>query len=155
MIKWLAALIIVLLLSICGYFYYDIQYGPGSQPPPVLPQGPYTPNIIRVTHAFKDGEHRFVGDFKLPHSCYSVDTEALYDGKTIQFRFATVDKSDTRSPCIHIFTSYSFSNIVEAPEDAPAEFIIDGVAVPATMRETDWQSAAGTIIDSSVNAGNK
>jgi|GEM_PF-3484387 len=106
-------------------------------------------NRIAVSHAFQDGIHRYTGTFLLPHSCFSVDQLSTYNGEKILVSFDVKDILSTERTCLKIRTRYPFSLIVEAPEDTPAEFLLNDEVVPAQTREIEWQSASGTLIDNS------
>jgi hypothetical protein len=107
-------------------------------------------NRVAVSHAFKDDVHRYTGTFLLPHSCFSVDQLATYDGEKIKVSFTVKDILATEKTCMKIKTRYPFSLIVEAPEGTPAVFFLNNEEVPSQIRELEWQSAAGTLIDNTV-----
>lgn len=127
-----------------AYLYMDLQRM--EQNVASLPK-PDAPNTIRVVHAFKDGIHRYSGQIKLPHSCYSVQTDALRDSVSapleLVLAITTKDNLLDQAICSQITTRYPFEVIAEAPEDVVATLRINDEPRPVRIVEVTWQSTGG------------
>ena len=106
-------------------------------------------NKVVTAHAFKDGIHRYSGVFKLPHSCFLVDETGTFSGGRMLVNFKVSDEHLTKTPCLNITTRYPFTVLVEAPGNVEAVFFINDVEVPSQIRTVEWQSVAGTMVDTS------
>jgi hypothetical protein len=109
-------------------------------------------NRVAVTHAWKDGMHRYTGTFLLPHSCFVVDQSGSFQNGKITIMFDVEDRIATEKTCINITTRYPFTVLVEAPKDMLPIFFLNDEEVPAKIRELEWQSAAGTLVEPSVSS---
>ena len=142
--KWIFISAFTIATAIMGYFYLTLQSTP---PPPVVITAATSTRTLLVLHAFKDGEHRFDGQIKLPHSCYSLDAQAELDPKNpdaIVLALTSTDKMLDQALCAEIPTNYQFEALVDAPEDAAVSATLNGNDLPITLKEIDWESAAGS-----------
>lgn len=144
MIKWIALVVLIVSASILGYLYVElnkISSGAVVAPPVELE------NTIHIVHSYKDGIHRYAGQIKLPHSCYSVDGEAIIpldDPSKINIAITTKDNLLSEKICSSIRTRYPFEVIADAPQDIRTTLTIDGILQPIKIVETDWQDSQGT-----------
>lgn len=146
MFKWIALSVIVIASGVLGYLYLslkNLEMNP-SEIPPIE-----AANTVRVFHSFNDGIHRYAGAIKLPHSCFSIDTQISYDGKegrNIILSITTKDNILEERVCSQISTRYQFDNVVDAPESSSFLLYVDGVARPTKITEKSWANPRGTII---------
>lgn len=144
MTKWLFLVVLVISGGIMTFLYVDLQRM--EQNIDALPK-PDAPNTIRVVHAFKDGIHRYSGQIKLPHSCFSVHTDALRDSVSAPLELilaiTTKDNLLEQAICSQITTRYPFEVIAEAPENVVATLRINDEERPIRIVETTWQSTGG------------
>ena len=152
--KWVASITLLLLASVGWYAYQDLhkplpESVVDAQATAVLP--PEIPKQIYTTHSFKDGEHRVIGDFFLPHSCYAVDQTVIPEGGKLVFVFTVKDKITDLKLCVKIPTRYPFILLSEGAKDAPLEFQVNDQVVPTVIRETTWENPSGGLIDARIN----
>lgn len=144
MIKWIALIVLIISGSILGYLYVEldkVRSGAIEAPPVELE------NTIHIVHSYKDGIHRYAGQIKLPHSCYSVVSEAIIsrdDPSKINITITTKDNLLSEKICSSIRTRYPFEVIADAPQDMKTTLTIDGISQPIKITETDWQDSQGT-----------
>jgi hypothetical protein len=120
--------------------------------PENIPSSLVDENRIAVSHSFKDGVHRYTGTFLLPHSCFSVDKVSTYQDGKIKISFTITDVFTTEDVCVKVKTRFPFSFIIEAPQDTPVTFFLNGRKTPSFIREVKWQSIVGTFINNSVTS---
>ena len=144
MTKWIVLIVLIISGSILGYLYVElnkIESGTAALAPVEAL------NTIHVVHSYKDGIHRFAGQIKLPHSCYTVSPEAVSpsdDTSKINIALVTKDNLLSEKICSSIRTRYPFEVIADAPQDVTVTLTIDGIAQPIKLTETNWQDAQGT-----------
>ena len=144
MMKWIALIVIIISGSILAYLYMEldkVRSGEISAPIAELE------NTIHIVHSYKDGIHRYAGQIKLPHSCYSVDAEAvipLNDPSIINITLRTKDNLLSEKICSSIRTRYPFEVIADAPANAIVSLTLDGTVQPIKIVETNWQDSRGT-----------
>ena len=146
MIKWLILIVLVLSGSILAFLYIDLQRMESD--PTLLPPIEVT-NSVRVFHSYKDDIHRFTGQIKLPHSCFTLETTAVQDHKIlneVKLELRTKDNILDQKFCSQFATRYPFEIIADAPKDITTTLTVDGVNRPIKMIETDWQSPVGTTV---------
>lgn len=144
MTKWIALIVLIISGSILGYLYVEldkVRSGVIEAPPVELE------NTIHVVHSYKDGIHRYAGQIKLPHSCYSVGAEAIIptdDTSKINIAITTKDNLLDEKICSSIRTRYPFEVIADAPQDIRTTLTIDSIPQPIKIVETNWQDSRGT-----------
>ena len=146
--KWVIAFAIVISVGIMGYFYVGLMKDTSA--PPVAVSTATTSRSILIYHAFKDGEHRFIGQIPLQHSCYSLDAEAVHDRKDpniVVITLKATDKMLDQPICAKIRTPYPFQVLAEGPQDIDIRAAFNGEEVAVKLMETEWQSSAGTYIN--------
>ncbi len=106
-------------------------------------------NSVRVFHSHKDDIHRFTGQIKLPHSCFTVTSVVVQDPKipnVVKLELTTKDNLLDQKFCSQFTTRYPFEVIADAPKDITTTLTVDGVNRPIQIVETDWVSPVGTTI---------
>ena len=143
--KWVFAFTIVIAAGIMGYFYVQLMNEKISTP--VAVSTATTSRTVTLIHAFKDGEHRFSGQIKLPHSCFALDAEAVHDKKNSSIVTITLNAKDKmldQTLCANIPTNYPFQILAEGPEDIVILASFNGDDLGTKIIETEWQSSTGT-----------
>lgn len=146
--KWVIALTIVITAGIMGYFYVGLMKD--SAKPVVAVSNATSTRSVPMYHAFKDGEHRFSGQIKLPHSCFALDAEAVHDtknSKIVIIELKTKDKMLDQAMCAQIPTNYPFQVLAEGPEDIDIRASFNGEDIGVQLTNTEWQSSSGTYIN--------
>lgn len=146
--KWVIALTIVITAGIMGYFYVGLMKD--SAKPIVAVSNATSTRSVPMYHAFKDGEHRFSGQIKLPHSCFALDAEAVHDtknSKIVIIELKTKDKMLDQAMCAQIPTNYPFQVLAEGPEDIDIRASFNGEDIRVQLTNTEWQSSSGTYIN--------
>lgn len=148
--KLIAVLAILVSGGVLAYLYYQLETAP-LDPVPVTPVNAINDRTVKVTHAFKDGVHRYSGSFKLPHSCYEVAKDAVIDPldpdrSDVLLRFRTKDRMGEISPCAEYSTIYPFELVLETDEDAAIRAEIDSKPMQIQVIESTWSSPKGTTI---------
>ncbi|MDO8521059.1 MAG: hypothetical protein Q7S52_03005 [bacterium] len=148
MTKWIILISFVVAGIVLGYSYKNLGWDFGN------PQGPISvpaTESVGIVHSFKDGIHRYAGEIRLPHSCYSVAVDARRDirnpAKVLVTLMTRDDMTGDLRFCLKIPTRYPFETIAEAPEDAPLTLTIDGKETPTRIIETPWHDPRGTILN--------
>ncbi len=145
--KWIIAFAVILSAGVMGYLYVDLEMGKGEGEHMVVAS---SSPAIPVYHAYKDGEHRFIGQLKLPHSCYTLDAQTYRDPRSpeyITITLKTTDKMLDQSLCAQIPTNYPFQVLAEGPEKIVVDAELNGEPYSVRMTETSWQSSTGTYIN--------
>ncbi len=152
--KYLTILTAIIILGVIAIFGKDFFFpqGTGTLSVEEEQRSLAEDNRVAVTHAFKDGFHRYNGTFLLPHSCFSVKQSGFYEDGMMTVEFQVEDRLLLETTCSKITTRYPFTILLEAPEEVPVTFFLNGEAVPSKIRNLEWQSAAGTLIDTSVTS---
>jgi len=150
--KWIAFIVLLISGSLLGYFYYELErtsleVETATTTLPIIPKT----SGIRLFHSYKDGIHRYTGEVKLPHSCYSLDTQVRRDPKdptSLVVVLTSTDRMLEQRLCSKIQTGYSFEAVVETPDvnNLNVTLLLDGNDVPFHIVETQWQGAQGTIL---------
>jgi hypothetical protein len=146
--KWIISIAIVVSVGVMAYFYVMLEKNAGDQS--VVVQTATSSRSISIIHAYKDGEHRFVGQIKLPHSCYSLTSDASHDPKdpsSITVRLTSVDKMLDQTLCAKIPTNYPYQVVTDGPEKIEVHATLNDEDLGVRLTETDWQSSAGTYIN--------
>lgn len=127
-----------------GYVYIGFNKTP-VEVPVVATTTPT--ETITVAHAYKDGEHRFIGQVKLPDSCYAFNAEAIHDQKRQNVIIIVLNASDKKinqSQCSQLPTFYPFQVLSDGAEDSIIEAKLNGEKINLNLKTTEWQSSTGT-----------
>jgi hypothetical protein len=146
--KWVIAFTIVISAGIMGFIYVNLSKN--APPQQVAVSTATSTRSLSMYHAFKDGEHRFSGQVKLPHSCYALDAQALHDKKNpniVTINLIAADKMLDQALCAKIPTNYPFQILAEGPEDIEVRAEFNGEELGVKMTDTEWQSSVGTYIN--------
>ncbi len=150
--KWIAFIVLLISASLLGYFYYELERTSFENeiPSTIVPTIPKA-SEIRIFHSFKDGIHRYTGDVKLPHSCYSLDTGVIRNAKdpsSVTVVLTSTDRMLEQRLCAKIQTNYSFEALVDTPNISTLHLTVklDGDDLPFRLVETQWQGAQGTML---------
>ncbi len=145
--KWIALFVLIISMSILGYLYFELE-NVSSETPPVVPQ--ISTRTLRVFHSFDSGEHRYIGEIKLPHSCYElkVNEKASDPNDSTKYTISvtSIDRMLDARLCLKIPTRYPFDVLITAPEKITTLLLVDGKDVPMRLVETQWESPSGNII---------
>lgn len=147
MTKWIILLAFILSGSILGFMYIQVNKTPTSDSTADAVQDL---NAVRVVDGYKDGFHRLSGMIKLPHSCYSLKTDATvrFDAlDDVTITIVTKDNILDQAVCANIVTRYPFQTIVEAPKTITLHLVVDGVEVPTIVSHVDWQNPTGDVVN--------
>jgi hypothetical protein len=148
MTKWIILFAVLLSGSILGFMYVQINRTPTGDSTDAAVQDL---NAVRVVDGYKDGFHRLSGTIRLPHSCYSLKTDASvrFDAlDDVTITIITKDNILGQAVCANIVTRYPFQTIVEAPKVITLHLIVDGVEVPTIVEHVDWQNPSGNVVNS-------
>jgi hypothetical protein len=145
--KWIALFVLIISTSILGYLYVELETVT-SETPPLVPQ--LSTRALRVFHSFDSGEHRYIGEIKLPHSCYELNVSEIAsdprDPTVFTITLTSIDRMlDTRL-CVKIPTRYGFDVLITAPEKITTSLVVDGAETPMRLIETAWQNPKGKAI---------
>lgn len=108
------------------------------------------PRALTITHAFKDGVHRYDGAIRLPHSCYDVEGDVTHDPRDpsrLTLVLQTKDRMLEQNLCVKILTRYPFELVTDAPQEVTTTLLVDGVNMPINLIETEWVNPRGTILN--------
>ncbi len=139
LVLWSGLITLVLL----GGLFWFLDH----TPPPVEKVGK---DVIAVTHMYKDGTQRYVGEVKLPHSCYSIRQEFVRDpmddtrGTIV---ITSTDKLLEMRVCSSISTGYAFDVLTDSEKPLTVTLTLDGVEKTISVRDRPWQSARGTTVN--------
>ncbi|OGZ05121.1 MAG: hypothetical protein A2845_02250 [Candidatus Lloydbacteria bacterium RIFCSPHIGHO2_01_FULL_49_22] len=140
MMKWPFFIVLAISGGILWYLYTNLDNSA------LTSNGTATSGIqsvIAVTHSYQDGVHRFSGEIKLSHSCYSIDTQTVSDPKSedrLVIKITTTDHFLERSTCAKFSTRYEFQVIAEAPKDVAYTLQVDGKELPIRTSNVDWNN---------------
>jgi hypothetical protein len=138
----------LLSVAVMGFLYYKLNAN--TAPETVVVSTVETTRSISIIHAYKDGEHRFIGQIRLPHSCFALNVEAnhdKYDPSIISIDLTGTDKMLDETLCANIPTYYPFEIITEASQDIAIHATYNGEPLRVKLTDTSWQSSAGTYIN--------
>lgn len=147
MLKWIIAIAFVITAVILGVLYVEIKKM--EQDPDLIPISAQKKDRVPLVHAYVDGIHRYVGELKLPHSCFSVSTEVLRDPKDpllAHIRVTTKDNMLEERICSRFTTGYAFETLIDAPEELTIVLFVDDKETRYIEQRSTWQSPKGTII---------
>ncbi len=149
MMKWIVIFAVLISGGILGYMYYQLELVPASTenipPPPVT-------NSIRIYDAFNDGVHRYDGQIRLPHSCFSLKINIAPDPKDSRIAviaLVTKDNMLDLKLCAQITTSYPFEEVYDAPGDTAVRLTLNGEELPVRLVKTAWQNPKGAVVNTS------
>lgn len=132
---------IVLTALILGGLLWFVE----NAPPPVAAK----PSAVRVVHMVKDASQRFVGEIKLPHSCYRlIKQEYIPSAEAKDTGDLVIDTQDLKLEervCTFYSTAYYFDILAE--NDHPitiTQMLIDGKSYPVEIQDRPWTSSRGT-----------
>ncbi len=146
MTKWIIIVSGIVTAIVLGFFYWELTQMEPSSSTVATPSS----NAITLTHAFKDGVHRYDGELRLPHSCYAVATDIAHNLNNLNNLVLTITTTDNlleKNFCLHISTSYPFEVITDAPQNVTLTLKVNGVEIPVKLIETAWQAPRGTILN--------
>lgn len=145
--KWIALFVVIISTSILGFLYFELQ-NVTSDTPPLIPH--VNLHTLRVFHSFNSGEHRYMGEVKLPHSCYELKVSDVVfdpkDPKKYTITLTSVDRMLDMRLCVKIPTSYPFDVLITAPEKINTSLVINGTEMPMRLVETAWQNPNGNTV---------
>lgn len=145
MIKWILIVVSVISAGVMCYVYVSLeamQHNPVTIPKPLPP--------TRVYHAFSAGVHRYSGEIRLPHSCYTITAETKKteeDPPRIRIDIKTTNNILDQKVCLQIETGYQFEVIADANEDTPFYLTVDRRERPIRVVEVDWESPKATLVN--------
>ena len=142
MTKWIIITSLLITLGIFGFFYMQSLKDSGLGDPDAATNLPAA-NEIPMVHSFNDGVHRYGGQLKLAHSCYSVTAETIgdpADHRVQRITLKVVDNMAKEGFCSQIVTRYPFEVILDAPEDITTTLEVNGAVVPTKIVEVAWQN---------------
>ncbi len=142
--------ITVLIISggILGYMYVQLQQSDSSvatTTPPIA-----NSKSVRIFDGFNDGVHRYDGQIRLPHSCYSVGISMKPDTDnpaTAIISLVATDKMLDLSLCAQIPTTYPFEEVYDAPADTAVRLMLNGKELPVHVVKTTWVNPKGDILN--------
>lgn len=147
MSKWIALFVLLISSSILGYLYFQLE-NTTSDTQPILPQ--IATRTLRVFHSFDSGEHRYIGEIKLPHSCYELNvTEVASDPRdpTIYtITLTSIDRMLDMRLCAKIPTRYPFDVLITAAPNITTSLVVNGVETPMRLIESMWQNPKGSTL---------
>jgi hypothetical protein len=147
MLKWVILSAIVIGGGTLAFFNWQIQKMEAD--PSKIPANVVSEGGIRLFHAFNSGVHRYVGEVKLPHSCFSLSSEVVRDQRqqsTALIKLHSTDKRLERTVCSGFSTPYGFDVLIEAPADLSVSVQLNGKPLRVTLVQTAWESGVGTVI---------
>ncbi len=149
MLKWMLLIVFIISGGILGYMYVQLEQTDSS----VATSTALIANskAARIFDGFNDGVHRYDGQIRLPHSCYSVAMSIKPDTEnpgTVIISLTTTDKMLDLSLCVQLPTVYPFEEVYDAPADTVIRLMLNGREVPVHMVKTNWVSPKGNILNS-------
>ncbi len=143
--------LIVFIISggILGYMYTQLEQTDGSQATSTAPIA--LSKAVRIFDGYNDGVHRYDGQIRLPHSCYSVAISIKPDLETpgtIIISLVTTDKMLDLTLCAQLPTAYPFEEVYDAPADTPVRLMLNGRELPVHVVKTNWVNPKGDILNS-------
>jgi hypothetical protein len=142
--KWIALFVFIISSSVLAYLYVELQ-SVSSETLPIVPI--VNSRTLRVFHSYESGEHRYMSEIKLPHSCYELDIQDTRpDPKDLTKHTIVVKGIDRMLDlrlCVKISTRYQFDILIPAPENITTSLLVNGVPTPIRIVETPWQSPQG------------
>jgi hypothetical protein len=96
---------------------------------------------VALTAQYQNGVHRYYGEVKLPHSCYSLDRsigQSPDDPNIIRITLVSKDKTGQLSPCAQVTTGYPFDLFFPGRKDMRPEILLDGNILPLVVTEREW-----------------
>lgn len=147
MMKFVLVIVAVLSAAVLAVMYVEIEKM--KRDPSRIPVTVGKEEKILILHSFRDEIHRYIGEIKLPHSCYRISTDVIRDPKVrsiARIAVTTDDRMLEEKICAKISTRYAFEAIVDAPEDLQVTLFIDGKETAFVEEKTQWQSPKGTLV---------
>ena len=145
--KWIALFSVLIAGSSLWFILLRPGIETGGDAPDMISSDP---RALTITHAFKDGVHRYDGVLRLSHSCYYVESDVAYDHRNatvLTLILKTKDRMLEQNLCIKIPTRYPFELVTDAPQEVTTILLVDGVQIPIKLIETDWVNPRGTILN--------
>lgn len=141
MLKWIILAAVIISGTILFFFLQQLKVSSPTSASPAV-------NAVTITHAFKDGVHRYDGKLRLPHSCYGVTADSnTRDPGTVVLILRTTDNLSEAGLCLKIPTVYPFEVVVDARQDAKTVLLVNGVDTTTSLVETAWTDPRGTILN--------
>ena len=147
MTKWLLITSLILTLFIFGFFYLRVSNI--ATPQTATTTTSATDDEVNLLHSFKDNVHRYSGQLKLPHSCYTVTTEAQRDPSRndhYNIMIHVVDNLAQQGFCSKIATRYPFEVLIDAFEGISLTLEVNGKEIPVHITESEWNTPNGSYI---------
>lgn len=144
MTKWLLIITLLITAVVFGLLYVEVHHEAAIQGGAASTTA-LAKNVISVVHSYKDGVHRYAGQLRLAHSCYTVTTDTQDEpaNKLEHVNLTVIDNMARQGFCAQIVTRYPFSVIFDAPQDTAVELDVNGEVRPTKVYETEWQNPTG------------
>ena len=142
MTKWIIITSLFIALGIFGFFYRQAMNDSSLADPDAAANVPAANEVVMV-HSFNDGVHRYAGQLRLAHSCYSVTAETIGDPADHRIQHITLKVIDNMAKegfCSQITTRYPFEVILDAPQDITTTLEVNGAVVTTKIVEVAWQN---------------
>lgn len=143
--------LIVFIISggILGYMYVQLEQGDNSVATTTAPIAER--KSVRIFDGYNDGVHRYDGQIRLPHSCYSVSISIKpdpEDAHTVIIALVTKDNMLDLTLCVQIPTTYPFEEVYDAPADTGVRLTLNGSELPVHVMKTSWINPKGNTVNS-------
>ena len=143
--------LVVFIISggILGYMYTQLEQSDGSVATSTAPIA--DSKAVRIFDGYNDGVHRYDGQIRLPHSCYSVAISIKPDSEfpgTVIIYLVTTDKMLDLTLCAQLPTVYPFEEVYDAPADTAVRLMLNGRELPIHVIKTNWVNPRGNILNS-------
>ena len=136
--------------GILGYMYLQLEQSSSGAATSIAPVA--TSKAVRIFDGFNDGVHRYDGQIRLPHSCYSVAISIKPDIEnpgTVIINLVTTDNMLDLTLCAQLPTAYPFEEVYDAPLDTAVRLMLNGKELPVRVVKTSWVNPKGYIMNSS------
>lgn len=145
MAKWIIIIALVISAGVLGYTYQVLQNTPIDTPIETKITATSTVNLY---HSSIGGVNHWIGSIKLPHSCYTLDQNAIVDPNhptSVSLTLVSHNHMLDTKICAQIWTKYDFDMVAESQNVfSTVSLTIDGQPLPFKMYETFSQNTEGT-----------
>ena len=149
MLKWMALIVVIISGGILGYMYVQLEEGDSSIATSTTTIADR--KSVRIFDGYDDGVHRYDGQIRLPHSCYSVSISIKPDPDEPHAAIITLlatDKMLDLTLCAKITTTYPFEEVYDAPADTAIRLMLNGKELPVHVIKTNWVNPKGNTVNS-------